>query len=411
MSNHIGYILVEHGVDDGTWITGGSFSTLGILDNAGQFTAPGQIYNSFFRLTAFSDKVVPPGAIIVSAYLIMVSGVTYGAPPNVLLNIYFNDIDNAVAPTSVAEVNALDLTSPIAWNFTTQVSDGDTINSPELKTILQTVIDRPGYAAGNAIQVIIKDNSSVFPQTIGVYSVDSSSENDAVGIYIEWEGVDRWFPPPVALTEFVIDYGKKPYVSEVPYADFVGNITEQYVGSLGYSEPTIDYKKPYLYDDYHEMMYSFDTENMTSGGKMITPVVGSVPSKYDPVFSYAPQLASLNNFNAYANYNYRIMGKVFPLDRAETTSTAPMQDEYIIYESLKMDTSSSSPSQTLSVGNVRLKESDYKWTISGVGSLSADTGLSVVYTAPYRTNAFVTIRLVVGLDVRDSIKIKLFYPT
>lgn len=215
-------------------------------------------------------------------------------------------------------------------------------------------------------------------------------------------------------TEEIIDYGKKPYINAgESQSDMMVEITEQYVKSLGYNEPTIDFKQPYLYKSYHEMMHLFDTESLTGGMGTVNPIVNSTPGKYDPLFSYSPQLASLDNFNAYANYNYRLMGKTFPAGRKMTTPVPNVglpEDEYIVYETLSMDTQYGSKHQILSVGSVRLLADNYKWTLTGVGVLSNTTGLSVSYYAPNMTMANINIKLSVGTRKRDKITIHLFYP-
>ncbi len=95
---------------------------------------------------------------VVSAVLQLTSGSNLsGATCN--LNIYFNDEDDAAAPTNAAEFDGLSLTSPIAWVPGTWNTFVD-YDTPELKTILQTIFDRGGWASGQALMMVIKDNAS-----------------------------------------------------------------------------------------------------------------------------------------------------------------------------------------------------------------------------------------------------------
>jgi hypothetical protein len=112
--------------------------------------------HSFWRIPAVS---IPNGATIDSVYLRLtahssISGVTCN------LNCYFNDADNAVAPTNTPGFNALSLTSAVAWNGLPAWSVGVQYNTSELKTILQNIVDRAGWSSGNAVMVVIKDNAS-----------------------------------------------------------------------------------------------------------------------------------------------------------------------------------------------------------------------------------------------------------
>ena len=78
----------------------------------------------------------------------------------VTLTLGFNDEDDPAAPTSYAELNALTMTtatvawSPGAW------TDGQAYLTPDLKTALQEIVDRAGWASGQDVILILEDNSS-----------------------------------------------------------------------------------------------------------------------------------------------------------------------------------------------------------------------------------------------------------
>jgi hypothetical protein len=210
-----------------------------------------------------------------------------------------------------------------------------------------------------------------------------------------------------------IDYGKITELSAKDgYVEFMGEITDQYINSLGYNERMADYKQPYIHDNYLSMMYVFDQE--LSLGRTIMAIVGSTPpNKFDSELTFSPQLASFDtNFNSYANYNYRIMGKVIPVGRTPTPPYIIPWDEYIIYEWLSYNTWTSGASQTLQVGNPHLPGSSYQWAFTGshVGDISASSGLSITYTCYYRTSGYDTLTLKVGGVLRDQIVIHIWYP-
>ncbi len=109
----------------------------------------------------YPNCLIPKGATILSAYW-------QGAPYNTLsgttvnLLVYGNTAAPAVAPTSIAEAEALTLTAGVAWvpgTFTSAVEDSNAL-SPDLTAVVQALVNQVGYAPGQAIQLVIRDNGS-----------------------------------------------------------------------------------------------------------------------------------------------------------------------------------------------------------------------------------------------------------
>ncbi|HET56883.1 MAG TPA: hypothetical protein ENN35_00390 [Deltaproteobacteria bacterium] len=76
------------------------------------------------------------------------------------LNIYMNDADDAVAPTTAGQFDGLSLTSAVGWNITAAWSEGSQYNSPDISSIVKDVIGRSGWSSGNALMVVIRNNGS-----------------------------------------------------------------------------------------------------------------------------------------------------------------------------------------------------------------------------------------------------------
>jgi hypothetical protein len=107
------------------------------------------LYHAFLRfpnVTIANSRIV--SSVTFSVYISYIDNIETLIPTL----IYFNNVDNATAPTSYAEWAALAVGSSIAWNIMSPVS-ARWITSPDLSTILQPVINRPGWAAGNALQI------------------------------------------------------------------------------------------------------------------------------------------------------------------------------------------------------------------------------------------------------------------
>jgi len=121
-----------------------------------QYNSMGKDLHAFYRFPAVS---IPNGATISSAKITFqayssLSGTTCN------LNCFFNDSDDAVAPVTAAEFAALALTAAAAWNNLAATTANSDFDTPELGSILQAVVNRAGWAAGNAVMAVLKDNGS-----------------------------------------------------------------------------------------------------------------------------------------------------------------------------------------------------------------------------------------------------------
>ena len=164
----------------------GNCPPLGAYDSSGNFLylgAPGGTsYENWIRFLAVN---IPQGSTITGAF-IRLTCVTSGSDVTCNLNLYFNDADDAVAPVDKTAFQALSLTGAIAWNDLTAWTDGVQYDSPSLVSILQTVVDRGGWAADNAVQVVIKDNASSSNADRRASSIDIFSGTEKVELHVEW---------------------------------------------------------------------------------------------------------------------------------------------------------------------------------------------------------------------------------
>jgi hypothetical protein len=145
---------VVSGDDGGDW-NGANFSNTVTTDPIGDDSTGD--YRSFIR---FPSVTIPQGATITAASVEFTPLFTDGAT-TVNVDVYFNNVDNAVAPTSTAELTTAFGSITAAVNWTVPAWTADTPDStPSLVSILQTVVNRAGWASGNALMVLIRDNSS-----------------------------------------------------------------------------------------------------------------------------------------------------------------------------------------------------------------------------------------------------------
>lgn len=125
-------------------------SYLGIGDQGG---------DGRYFFVSFSNITIPQGSIISAAYITFVAYLSYSTA-NCKGIIYLNDADTSIPPTTTAEYIALDLTDAfVEWPLPDTI-DGNSYDTPEIKAVLQEVIDRVGWASGNTMTVLLKNNNS-----------------------------------------------------------------------------------------------------------------------------------------------------------------------------------------------------------------------------------------------------------
>jgi hypothetical protein len=142
----------------------------------------------------FTDLAIAQAATINVAY---VSYKAYGSTIMGTLNtiIRANDADNASAPTDGDDANSKALTAAgVAWAPGTW-TPATWYDSPEIKTVVQEVIDRVGWASGSAFMILHLNNGGTWAE-IKWYAWDSAA-GDAPKLHIEYTvgGVTAKGPP------------------------------------------------------------------------------------------------------------------------------------------------------------------------------------------------------------------------
>lgn len=147
-------VAVPSGADDGYWFGGAS------QDLTSSFLVIGKVgptsYNSFAR---FTSVAIPQGSTInVARFEYMAQGTYTGTTCNV--NVYFEAADNPSAITTGADGNGRAVTTAVGWSGVPANTVGLLYATPDISAALQEVVDRAGWASGNALQLLIKDNGS-----------------------------------------------------------------------------------------------------------------------------------------------------------------------------------------------------------------------------------------------------------
>lgn len=146
--------------DDGRWSSEGLGTTN--TDNIVGYMSFGGDWTSFFRLPSCP---IPQGHVVVSAIPKVYADSSSASQPY-SMNLAFAAADNAYAPSSLEEAVALVKTTPTPWIDSAAWSSGVQYTLPNVSSSLQEVIDRDGYAAGNAVMFIISNNGSTAERRI-----------------------------------------------------------------------------------------------------------------------------------------------------------------------------------------------------------------------------------------------------
>jgi len=143
-----------------------AFNNSGNTLYAGRYES--NVFSVFIRFPSIS---IPKDQVLGSAYIRLVSfAALSGVPCNI--RCYFNASNNAVAPTTAQEFTDLALTSEVAWSAIASMTDGEIVNTPELRVSLQEVIDRAGWSSGNAVMILLNGATSSYDCYRAFSSID-----------------------------------------------------------------------------------------------------------------------------------------------------------------------------------------------------------------------------------------------
>ena len=172
-------LQVGASADDGhftgtTWYSSGAFISVGDFE--------GGVRSLFAR---FTNVPIAKGARINSAKIQYLSNAA-NTGTDCITKIYFNDEDNASAPTSVATYNGKSVTTEYV-DWTISAWDDDTwYDSPDIKAVVQEVIDRASWSSGNAMMLLHKNNGSATNARRSMYAYDQTGNVSGAKLVIDY---------------------------------------------------------------------------------------------------------------------------------------------------------------------------------------------------------------------------------
>ena len=164
----------------GTPSNSGNSLIIGVQEDWDNWPNFADHFLGYFR---FQNVTVAQGATISSAYLKPYQNSYTGRT----LSVKGFDKDNVSAPTAGSDLAASNFTSAGITNFVTTTGKGQK-TSPDIKDIIQEIVDRSGWSSGNSMMFALWIAvSSVSTNILNLRSYDYSSGSEACELVIEYE--------------------------------------------------------------------------------------------------------------------------------------------------------------------------------------------------------------------------------
>lgn len=171
-------------LDDNTGFTNNSGSIRTASDTVSSERWNGGIF--------FSGINIPQGSIIDVAYITLKDqGNSFDTRQ---MNIYAEDVDNAVDFGTNADVT--DRTNTSAFVEYIDVNPScQTCNSPSIVSVIQEIVDRPGWSSGNNIVILLRGLNAAQIEFTQLVSFDDADDFNS-SIHIEWSDAATPTPTP-----------------------------------------------------------------------------------------------------------------------------------------------------------------------------------------------------------------------
>jgi len=156
--------------------------------NYNQFGYDSETGWDYFWACRFTNVTIPKGATITAAHVQLRGGALNSGTTDI--NIHFKAEDNGSQPVVTDSdipwwLN--DLTDAVNWEISAAWSNDGTYESVDIKDILQGVVDRSGWASGNAATVVLKNRVLGSGGKRSAYFIDWSSGTHKAELHVTWE--------------------------------------------------------------------------------------------------------------------------------------------------------------------------------------------------------------------------------
>lgn len=163
---------------DNTNFTTNPVSSFGVGNYYGRSGVAGNPF--WYSGVRFQNIILPKNQIIESATLTLTPRVNFTINAE-SVSIYANDADSAANFTTDADIiGRVVTTATVAWNVPTSNTQDVPFTSPDIKSVIQEIVDRAGWASGNAIMLILKPTTGTAGDNADCYFYEDSSTKCAL---------------------------------------------------------------------------------------------------------------------------------------------------------------------------------------------------------------------------------------
>ena len=214
----------------------------------------------------FLNVMIPQGAKIVSAYVSFLA--SDNDDHDVNLMIYGQDADNAVGfASNNNDISSMPKTTvSTTWNIISKWKNNNTYKTPDLKSIIQEIVDRPGWSSGNSMAILFR--SDVFGQQRRAVSHDKNAGQAPV-LYVGYGDV----APAAENLYYMYSFAGGRYGYKIRYHTSTTFATVATVGAVGddvvhhsyvlYVIPTTWYDPAWLYRQKITLLPAVTDTNLT----------------------------------------------------------------------------------------------------------------------------------------------------
>lgn len=204
--------------NDAVWSDYGGFGFFDESLNSIYFGYYNLTYGSTNCFMRYTNVTIPQGATISAAYL---THKCYNSLSTTTVNgkISAVDEDNATAPTDYASAEAKTrTTASVNWNNVAAWTADANYQSPSIVTVIQEIVNRVGWASGNALIIYIEDNSSTESNNTirSSYAYDANyNPAESVILHIEYSteptpNADKTYAETITMRDISSTIGGDP---------------------------------------------------------------------------------------------------------------------------------------------------------------------------------------------------------
>jgi len=166
-----------YGPNDDSWTATNTHNWIG------QHTTGGQVSEN--RTSLRFQLPIPTASAIQSAYLTLMAD-TNADGYTIRTKIRAEDADTAATPTSRSDMWGRTLTTAgVDWDFASGFTSGTSYDTPSLVSVIQEVIDRPGWTTDNYLQIFIVNDSSDNNAQASIVAIEHATRPEAV-LTVTW---------------------------------------------------------------------------------------------------------------------------------------------------------------------------------------------------------------------------------